>query len=113
MTLFIKSHKYKDDMVKSKTKHDTKILCSNKLKTRISEILDLEDFHFVPYKRRFIAASSKLVFSGRSERLPNYFRKVVEWTPQESSPLPLSVSVSPSLRRLKNNLILFVFYTGM
>jgi hypothetical protein len=93
-------------MVKSKTKHDTKILCSNKLKTGIFEILDLEDFQFVPYKRRFIAATSKLVFSRRSERLPNYFRKVVEWAPQGSSPLPLSVSISPSLKRLKNNLTL-------
>jgi hypothetical protein len=95
-------------------KHDTKILCLNKLKTGISEILDLENFHFVPYKRRFIAATNKLVFSGRSERLPNYFRKVVKWTPQGSSPLPLAVSVSPSLRRLKINLtLIFISYRNM
>lgn len=72
MTLFIKSHKYKDDMVKIKTKHGTKILCSNNFKTRIFEILHLEDFRFVPYKRIFIAATNKLVFCGLSERVPNY-----------------------------------------
>jgi len=72
MTLFIKSRKYKDDLVKIKTKHDTKIRCSNNFKTGIFEIILLEDFHFVPYKRRFIAATNKLVFSGLSERLPNY-----------------------------------------
>jgi len=72
MTLFIKSHKYKDEMVKIKTKHDAKILCSKNFKTRIFEVLHLEGFHFVPYKRRFIAATNKLVFSGLSERLPNY-----------------------------------------
>lgn len=72
MTLFIKYLKYKDDMVKIKTKHDTKIWCSNNFKTEIFEILHLEDFYFVPYKRRFIAATKELVFSGLSERLPNY-----------------------------------------
>jgi hypothetical protein len=72
MTLFIKSHKYLDDMIKIKTKHDTKILCSKNFKTGIFEILHLDDFHFMLYKRRFIAATNKLVFSGLSERLPNY-----------------------------------------
>ena len=59
-------------MVKIKMKHDTKILCSNNLKTGIFEILHSEDFHFVLYKRIFIAATNKLVFSGLSERLRNY-----------------------------------------
>ena len=72
MTLFIKSRKYKDDMVKIKTKHDTKILCSDNFKTRIFEVLHLEDFHFVSYKRRIIATTNKLVFSGLFEILPNY-----------------------------------------
>jgi hypothetical protein len=76
MTVFIKSQKYKDDMVKTKTKDDTKILPSNNFKTGTLETLHLEDFHFVPYKRRIIAATNKLVFSGLSERLPNYCRFV-------------------------------------
>jgi hypothetical protein len=59
-------------MAKTKTKHDTEILRSNNFKTGVFEILHLEDFRFVPYKKRMIAATNKLVFSGLFERLPNY-----------------------------------------
>jgi len=69
MILFIKSHKYKEDMGNSKTRQGTKILCSSNFKSGIFEIFHLENFNFVPYKRRFIAASNKLVFSGLKDFL--------------------------------------------
>jgi hypothetical protein len=55
-------------VVNSKAKDDTKILHSNNFKTGTFETLHLEDFHFMSYKRRAIAATNKLAVSGLSKK---------------------------------------------